>query len=88
MEKPPIPAKTPELEKQEEQEALAIKIAEGLDDAINVEQYLEYCKKYPKKLIKKAFNHVSEIPDYKIKKSRGAYFSFLIKEYAKDKEIH
>jgi len=67
----------PSLEQKAEQEALALDIAQDLNDPDNLEHYLELIKKHPKELILRAFRQAKEIPDYKIKKI-GDYFIFLL----------
>ena len=77
--------KEPKLEQKSEPEALALEVAKGLDDIENAEYYLSFCPRYPKEIIQRAFEKAKDIPEEKIKKSRGALFTFLVKEYAQDK---
>ena len=64
---------------------LAVEISQDFKDDENFEYYQSVCQKYPLELINKAFNKVKSIPDAKIRKSRGALFTYLIKKYASKK---
>ena len=64
---------------------LAIEISQDFKDEENFEYYQSVSQKYPPELINKAFNKVKSIPDSKIRKSRGALFTYLIKKYASQK---
>lgn len=63
------------------QELLALDLAEALNDYQGLPLYLSYSKKYPETLLRKVLGKVKEIPDRKIKKSRGALFNHLIQKY-------
>jgi hypothetical protein len=65
------------------EELLAIDLAEGLDDRINLGFYLSICRKYPEELLRKIYSQVKEIPLKKIRKSRGALFNYLLQNYDK-----
>ena len=65
------------------QELLALDLAEALNDYKNLALYLFYSKKYPESFLRKVLGEVKEIPAEKIKKSKGALFSYLIKKYDK-----
>ena len=62
------------------EELLALDAASGLFDLENLALYISYCKKYPESLIRKTLAEVKEIPDKKIRKSRGALFNYLIQK--------
>lgn len=64
------------------EELLAFDLAEALKDQKGLPLYLSYAKKYPESLLRKVLGEVREIPDRKIKKSRGALFNHLIQRYA------
>jgi len=64
------------------EELLASDLAEGLNDQKNLPLYIYYAKKYPESFLRRILGVVKEIPDDKIKKSRGALFSYLIKKHA------
>lgn len=65
-----------------EAEEQATRIAKEFNDEDNVEYYRSLCRDYPEKIIKKALDTVQCVPDNKIKKSRGALFTYLVKKYA------
>ena len=46
--------------------------------------YLSYTKKYPEPLLREVLGQVMEIPTERIKKSRGAFFNYLIRKMVKD----
>jgi len=56
-------------------------IATRLDDLKNLALYKAYISHYPYEIIEKAYQEVINTPSEKIKKSKGAYFTFLVKKY-------
>ena len=64
------------------EELLALDLAEALNDYQNLPLYLSYSKKYPESFLRKVLGEVMEVPAGKVKKSRGALFTHLIKRYA------
>ena len=62
------------------EELLALDIASVLYDIENLALYISYCKKFPEVLIRKTAAEVKQIPDEKIRKSRGALFNYLIQK--------
>lgn len=66
------------------EELLAKDLAITLNDLQALPLYLSYSKKYPESLLRKILGEVKEIPQDKIKKSRGALFNHLIKKYAEE----
>ncbi|MBM4305163.1 MAG: helix-turn-helix domain-containing protein [Deltaproteobacteria bacterium] len=66
------------------EELLAFDLARSLKDLKGFPLYLSYAKRYPESLLRKILGEVREIPDHKIKKSRGALFNHLIQKYAKE----
>lgn len=65
------------------EEILARDLAEGLNDKANLKFYLSVCRKYPESFLREIYGQVKEIPESKIKKSRGALFNYLIQKYDK-----
>ena len=61
-------------------------IARALNDEANLGLYLNYCKKYPERIVVKAFITVRRTPDEKIKKSRGALFTYLVKQFVEQEK--
>ena len=66
---------------QTQAELLAQDVAAALNDRENLALYLSFAKKYPEALIRRVLGQVRDIPDAKIKKSRGALFNYLIQRY-------
>lgn len=67
------------------EESLACEIAYGLNDMANLKVYLFYCRKLPEDVISRVYQEVREKPMDKIKKSRGALFTYLIQKLCKEK---
>ncbi len=65
-------------------ELLALDLAEKLNDYEGIALYISYAKKYPESLLRGVLGEVMEIPDEKIKKSRGALFNHLVKRYGQE----
>lgn len=67
---------------QTEKELLAIDLAEALNDNKNLPLYLSYCKRYPEQLLRRVLSEVKEMPQERIRKSRGALFNYLVQKSA------
>jgi len=65
-------------------DALAFEIAQTLNDEKNLALYLAYCRRYSAEIINRAFEVVKETPIERIKRSRGAFFTYLVKRYAQN----
>jgi len=63
------------------QQQLAHDIASILGDTQNLLLYETYARKYPERWLRLLLAEVRGVPDYRIKKSRAAFFHFLIKRY-------
>ena len=72
------------FEPESKEELLAIDVATALNDIDNLAFYISYSKKYPENLIRRTLAQVKDIPDSKIKKSRGALFNYLIQKYGRE----
>src|SRR3989338_915475 len=66
------------------EELLGRDLAAGLDDEENLRFYLSVCRKYPEEFLRKTYSQVKQIPEKKIKKSRGALFNYLIQKHEKN----
>ena len=62
-------------------ELTAKHIAQVLGDEKNIALYEAYVKRYPRDVIAKAYDQVLKTPHHRIKKSLGAYFTFLVRKY-------
>lgn len=69
-----------------EKELLAMDLAEALNDTRNLPLYLSYCNKYPEQLLRRVLSEVKELPQEKIRKSKGALFNYLVQKYANKKD--
>lgn len=65
------------------EELLAFEIAENFRDFNLLPMLTFYCKKYPLRVIWKAFQDAKKIPGQNIRKSRIALFIYLVHKYEK-----
>ena len=72
----------PSVQAQSREELLAAHIAIALDDRDNYSIYRRLASKYPEELLRKVLAEVRKVPQEKIRKSRGALFTYLVKRYA------
>jgi DNA replicative helicase MCM subunit Mcm2 (Cdc46/Mcm family) len=63
-------------------EILASELAEALDDRESLSLYVSYARTYPAPLLKRALAEALSVPVEKIRKSRGALFTYLVRKYA------
>lgn len=64
------------------QDLQALDICQALNDQDNLPLYLSYVRTYPPKIIQRAFRAARDLPANKVKKTRGALFTYLVKLYA------
>jgi len=64
------------------EELLALDLAKELNDRKNLSLYLHYARCYPEPFLRKVLGEVKEIPEERIKKSKAALFTYLVKKYA------
>ena len=67
------------------EELLALDLADELNDRKNLSLYLHYARCYPESFLRRVLGEVKEIPIERIKKSKAALFTYLVKKYAKNK---
>jgi len=60
---------------------LARELAEALNDTESLQAYTQFVEKYSEAFLRKIQAKVLAIPEHKIRKSRGALFTFLIKQH-------
>lgn len=60
---------------------LAYEIAEALDDEGSIPLFLYYADKYNELLLRKVLTRVLAVPQEKIKKTRGALFTYLMSQH-------
>lgn len=63
---------------------LANEIADALNDRGSLSLFLHFAQKYKEEHLRKILQKVLSVPDEKIKKTRGALFTFLVTQYAED----
>ena len=59
---------------------LANEIAATLDDRDSIVLHLMYVRKYKEEFLRKILAKVMSLPDHKIRKTRGAVYTFLINQ--------
>lgn len=67
------------------EELLALDLAKSLNDTKNFAFYISISKEYPEGLLRRILSEVEEIPLNKIRRSKGAYFCYLLKRYLASK---
>ena len=65
-------------------EVLARELSMGLEDMINLKFYQSITKKYPERVLKDIYDHVRQIPQCQIKKSKGALFNYLLQQHGQN----
>jgi hypothetical protein len=64
-----------------ENNKLAHEIAVTLDDMDALPLYVSFCNKYSEAFLRKILLRVMSVPDQKIKRTRGALFTFLVQQH-------
>lgn len=59
---------------------LALELADALNDRESLQAYLGFTRKYSETFLRRILTRVLAIPESKIKKTRGALFTFLVKQ--------
>lgn len=60
---------------------LAYELASTLKDKEALPLYITFTKKYQEAFLRKILLRVMSVPDEKIKRTRGALFTYLVNEY-------
>lgn len=71
-----------------ESQLIAEEITLALNDRENFSLYEFYARKYPESLLRKIVADVLKVPEERIRKSRGALFTYLLKKYARRRDNH
>ena len=66
------------------QQKLALEIANALQDMDSLQSYMMLTQRYQEAFLRKVLTKVLSIPEEKIKKSRGALFTFLVNQHAQN----
>ena len=64
-----------------EHNKLAHEIASSLEDMEALPLYVAFTKKYSEAFLRKILLRVLSVPDHKIKRTRGALFTFLVQQH-------
>lgn len=64
-----------------EKNKLAHEIASSLEDMEALALYDAFTKKYSEAFLRKILLRVLSVPDHKIKRTRGALFTFLVQQH-------
>jgi hypothetical protein len=59
---------------------LAYELADALNDRDALPVYIAFVQRFREDALRKILNKVMSIPDHKIKRTRGALFTYLIKQ--------
>jgi len=57
---------------------LAYEIAQALDDMKSIDLHISFTKKYSEKFLREILQQVIATPDKKIKRTRAAYYTYLV----------
>ena len=68
---------------QNPDELLAFEIASAFKDMGHLSLYLKFCQRYEHNVLLTIFGEVKETDDTKIRKSKGALFTYLVNQHAK-----
>jgi len=66
------------------QEKLAKELAEVLNDHDSIQFYRDCTERYSEDFLRKKLQKVMSIPENQIRKTRGALFTFLLRNHARN----
>lgn len=69
-----------------EREELALEVARTLQEEHRLPVYLELCKTHSIEVIRRSLEEVKRVPESKIRKSKAALFTYLLKKHDKDQK--
>ncbi len=72
----------------EKENLLAIEIAESLNDQKSLPLYLQMTNKYSAVFLREKLREALAVPPEKVRKNRGALFTWMVKNHAKYQEFH
>lgn len=61
---------------------LAVELANTLNDRISLPAYVIFAQKYTEPFLREVLVKTLSVPEHKIRKTRGALFTHLVKQYA------
>ena len=72
-----------EINKHSKEYKLAYEIAEALNDLDSLEIHISFAQSFNESVLRKIFNRVMSIPEEKIKRTRGALYTYLVKNHGR-----
>jgi hypothetical protein len=63
---------------------LALELANALNDMDSLQAYIGFTQKYSEQYLRQVLTKVLSIPENKIRKTRGALFTYLVKQHAQN----
>ncbi|MBK6484067.1 MAG: hypothetical protein IPG01_13280 [Chitinophagaceae bacterium] len=66
------------------QNKFAYELATALNDHHSIQVYVKFTQKYKEEFLRKILLRVMSIPDNKIKRTRGALFTYLVNQHGFD----
>ena len=69
------------MDQQQNDNRLACELAPALNDKEALPVYIAFTRKYNEEFLKRTLLRVMSIPDNKIKRTRGALFTYLVWEH-------
>lgn len=72
-----------ETNKKSKEYKLAYEIAEALNDLDSLDVHIAFAESYNESALRKIFHRVMSIPEDKIKRTRGALYTYLVKNHGR-----
>lgn len=72
-----------EINKKSKEYKLAYEIADALNDMDSLEIHISFAESFNEGVLRKIFNRVMSIPEDKIKRTRGALYTYLVKNHGR-----
>ena len=72
------------MNQQQNDNQLAYELASALNDKESLPVYIAFIRKYNEEFLKRMLLRVMSIPDNKIRRTRGALFTYLVKEHGEN----
>lgn len=72
-----------EINKKSKEYKLACEIADALNDMDSLEIHISFAESFNESVLRKIFNRVMSIPEDKIKRTRGALYTYLVKNHGR-----
>ena len=70
------------MKSRSKEKSFAQELALSLNDHESLSLYESYARRYSESLLQKILEEVLQVPIERIRKSRGALFTYLLKKYA------